>query len=97
MPDILHRLRALLESGASADSKLLEDAVSEITELRKQRDALEEILIVLARTELPWDAEGKPTEALPRFQERYLKAIHEAADLLGLELRSTITRTEPRT
>ena len=66
-------------------------------ELRKQRDSLEEILIVLSRTELPWDEAGNPTDALPHFRERYLNAVREAAGLLGLELRSTITRTEPRT
>ena len=97
MPDILNRLRLSMEAGTLAEGKILEDAIAEISELRKKRDALEEILIILARTELPWDEDGKPTDALPHFQERYLKAIHEASDLLGLDLRSTITRTEPRT
>ena len=96
MPDIIQRLQSCMESDAS-NSKLLADAIQEISELRKKSDALEEILIILARTELPWDADDKPTEAFPLFKERYLKAMHEASELLGLELRSTITRTEPRT
>ena len=96
MPDIKEKLQSRIDSG-SADSALLVDALQEICELRKRRDALEEILIILARTELPWDADGRPTEALPIFKERYAKAMHEASELLGLELRSTITRTEPRT
>jgi hypothetical protein len=96
MPDITERLQSCMESD-TANSKLLGEALQEICELRKRRDALEEILIILARTEVPWDAVGKPTDAFPVFKERYLKAMHEASELLGLELRSSITRTEPRT
>jgi hypothetical protein len=96
MPDILQRLRSSMETDA-ANSHLLGDAIREIVELRKTRNALEEILIILARTELPWDDDGSPTEGLPHFKERYVKAIHDATELLGLDLRSTITRTEPRT
>ena len=96
MSDIAARLKNGLDGGA-ADGSLLADALQEITELRQRRDALEEILIILARTGLPWDADGKPGETFPAFQERYLRIMHEAAELLGLELRSTITRMEPRT
>ncbi|HBG07263.1 MAG: hypothetical protein A2075_04985 [Geobacteraceae bacterium GWC2_58_44] len=96
MTDIIDRLKSSVANG-EADSTLLGEALQEITELRKRRDALEEILIILARTELPWDEDGKPTDALPHFKERYLKTMHEASEMLGLELRSTITRTEPRT
>lgn len=96
MPDLIKMLQSSMESDP-ANSKLLGDALQEITALRRQRDDLEEILIILARTEFPWDADGKATDAFPVFQERYLKAMHEACALLGLDLRSTITRTEPRT
>ena len=96
MPDIIERLQSGMESGV-ADQELLRDAVREIIGLREKRDALEELLIILARTQLPWDEDGKLTDAFPHFRERYLKAMHEASELLGLELRSTITRTEPRT
>lgn len=96
MTDMLQKLQAATPDDP-ATAELLREALQEIRELRKQRDALEEIMIVLSRTELPWDEEGDPTEALPHFKERYLNAVHEAAGLLGLELRSTITRTEPRT
>ena len=96
MSDIVARLKSGMESGL-ADRSLLEEALQEITELRKKEDALEEILIILARTGFPWDADGKPGAAFPAFQERYLRAMHEAAELLGLDLRSTITRTEPKT
>ncbi|QWV95378.1 hypothetical protein KP004_09475 [Geomonas oryzisoli] len=96
MTDILQKLQTATPDDPTM-AELLREALQEIRELRKQRDALEEIMIVLSRTELPWDEEGKPTEGLPHFKERYLNAVHEAAGLLGLELRSTITRTEPRT
>ena len=95
MTDITQKLQDALSSGAAGE--LLDEALREIRELRKQRDALEEILIVLARTPLPWDEEGNLTETLPQFKERYLHAMREAAGLLGLDVRSTITRTEPKT
>lgn len=96
MTDIIERLKSSIEQDKT-DSALLDDALQEIVELRKRRDALEEILIVLARTELPWDEDGKETDALPHFKERYLHAVHEASEMLGLEMRSRITRTEPKT
>lgn len=96
MPDIVERLKTRLGSD-TADRKILEDALQEIADLRGRRDALEEILIVLARTGLPWDDDGTPSDAFPAFQERYRRLMHEASELLGLEVRSTITRTEPRT
>jgi hypothetical protein len=96
MTDIIERLKSSIEQDKT-DSALLGDALQEIVELRKRRDALEEILIVLARTELPWDEDGKETDALPHFKERYLNAVHEASGMLGLEMRSMITRTEPKT
>lgn len=96
MTDIMQRLQSGRQTDG-ANSELLTDALQEIRELRQRRDALEEILIILARTELPWDDDGKLTEAFPHFKERYVKAMHEASELLGLELRSTITRTEPKT
>ncbi|WP_026840217.1 hypothetical protein [Citrifermentans bremense] len=96
MPDITQRLKSSIEAGA-ADRDLLAESLSEITELRKKSDALEEILIVLVRTQLPFDAEENREEAIAHFSERYRNAMREASNLLGLNLRSTITRTEPRT
>ena len=96
MTDITQKLQSAISAGP-AQSEVLQEALREIRDLRKQRDALEEILIVLSRTQLPWDEDGNPTEGLPHFKERYQRAIHEAAVQLGLDLRSTITRTEPKT
>lgn len=96
MSDIVDRLQAEIEKGG-ADAALLLDAVREIGELKERSDALEKLFILLVRTSVPWDDDGNPGEAFPAFRERYQRVVHEAADLLGLELRSTITRTEPRT
>lgn len=96
MSDITERLQARMDEDPAMRT-ILGDALKEIHQLKTKSDALEEILIILARTELPWDDDGTLTDAFPLFKERYLKAVHEASELLGLELRSTITRTEPRT
>jgi hypothetical protein len=96
MPDITAKLESLLAE-RRADAEVLKDAIEEIRELRKRRDELEEILILLARTNFPFDDDGRATEEFPHFRERYLNAMHEATRLLGLDVRSTITRTEPRT
>jgi hypothetical protein len=96
MSDIAARLKQGMGNEA-ADRVLLEDALREITELRVRRDALEEMMIILVRTGFPWDEEGTPGEAFAAFRERYQRVIHEASEMLGLELRSTINRTEPRT
>lgn len=96
MSDIIEKLQALREVD-SANYELLGDAVEEIKELRKIRDTLEEMLIILARTPLPWDEDDQLTEDFPLFKQRYVNAMHEASHLLGLDLRSMITRTEPRT
>lgn len=96
MTDIREKLKEAAASG-SCDGALAADAAHEIAELREKCDALEEILIVLVRTPLPWDEEGDESEKLPHFKERYQNAMREASRLLGLDVRSTITRTEPKT
>lgn len=96
MTDIVERLKSSMVSG-EADSKLLGEAAQELSELRQKCDALEELLIILMRTELPWDDDNNLTDAFPHFKERYLNAMHEASELLNFDLRSAITRTEPRT
>lgn len=96
MSEITDRLKLELEKG-TADQPLLADALAEIGELRKRRDKLEILLIMLVRTGWPWQEDGTPNEILRNCKDGYAEAMHEAKELLGLELRSTITRTEPRT
>ena len=96
MADITERLRLGMEQG-TVDQTLLVDALAEIGALRKHRDKLEILLIMLVRTGWPWQDDGTPNEILRNAKDGYAEAMHEARELLGLELRSTITRTEPRT
>ena len=96
MSDIVARLKEAVEGG-SADRELLKDALREMTAMKEKEDALEEILIILARTGFPWDENGRPGDGFALFQERYHRLLREASDILGLDLRSTITRTEPPT
>jgi len=96
MADITERLKLGMEHG-TVDQNLLAEALAEIFELRKHRDKLEILLIMLVRTGWPWQEDGTPNEILRHCKDGYAGAMHEAKELLGLELRSTITRTEPRT
>ena len=96
MPELIKMLQSCRESDP-AHSSMLEEAIREISDLRQRRDALEEILIILVRTGFPWDADGTTTEDFAHFRERYENAMREASELIGLDLRSTINRTEPRT
>ncbi|MBJ6726270.1 hypothetical protein [Geomesophilobacter sediminis] len=97
MSNLTERLKACLESEGKADRELLVETLEEINDLREKRDQMEEILILLVRTGFPWDEAGQPDERFEAFRSRYENAMHEAAHLLGLDLRSMITRTEPRT
>lgn len=96
MSDIMERLKACIESGA-IEPALLPEAIEEISELRKRRDELEMVLLMLVRTGWPWHEDGEPNEILSNCKDGYAAAIMEARELLGLEHRSVLTRTEPRT
>ncbi len=96
MSGIIERLKACIENDA-VDKTILPDALAEIIELRKRRDKLEMLLIMLVRTGWPWQEDGKPNDMFLNSKDGYADAMLEAKELLGLELRSTITRTEPRT
>ena len=79
------------------DRALLNSAVEEITRLRKRRDELETVLLMLVRTGWPWQDDGTPNGILPHCKDGYAAAMQEAKELLGLDHLSMITRTEPRT
>ncbi len=96
MPDIVTRLKTAVESGTT-DPALIADALDEITELRQRRDKLEMVLIMLARTGWPWREDGEPNEILHSCRDGYGEAMLEAKELLGLNFRSRLTRTEPKT
>ncbi|RII26652.1 MAG: hypothetical protein CXR31_09550 [Geobacter sp.] len=96
MPDVLERLKSDGNNG-SPDRALLDEAVGEIAGLRKRRDELEMVLLMLVRTGWPWQEDGTPNGILPNCKDGYAAAIQEAKELLGLDHLSMITRTEPKT
>ena len=96
MSNFFERLKTNLEGGA-VDPSLLPEAVKEYSELRDRVNTLEELLIMIVRTGWPWDEEGEPNAIFHTAKDGFATAMVEARDLLGLGLRSTITRTEPRT
>jgi hypothetical protein len=96
MSDVLERLKACGDSGP-VDRMLLAEAAEEMTELRKRRDELEMLLLMLVRTGWPWQEDGTPNGILQHCREGYASAMKDAKELLGLDHLSMITRTEPKT
>ncbi len=96
MSTALERLKTSLENG-TIDLSLLADAEKEFRELGDRVNTLEELLIMIVRTGWPWDEEGEPNAIFHASRDGFATAMAEARDLLGLEQRSRITRTEPRT
>ena len=96
MSNILERLHACMDNGA-VDQAVFPELAAEIEGLRKRVNELEELLIMLVRTGWPWDEDGDPNGIFHSCRDGYTTAIVEARELLGLDHRSRITRTEPRT
>jgi hypothetical protein len=96
MSKVLERLKASLENGV-VDPSLLPEVVAEYGELVARVNSLEELLIMIVRTGWPWDGEGQPNAIFHAGKDGFATAMVEARELLGLGLRSTITRTEPKT
>jgi hypothetical protein len=92
----LEKLKTCMESGM-ADQTLLSAVEKEYGELKSRVDELEELLIMIVRTGWPWDEEGEPNMILHAARDGFATAMVEARELLGLDRRSMITRTEPRT
>ena len=92
----LERLKSGLENG-KADIALLSVVEKEFDELKGRVDELEELLIVIVRTGWPWDEDGEPNGILHAARDGYAAAMVAARELLGLDRRSAITRTEPKT
>lgn len=96
MTAVLEQLKQLL-SEETVNPELLKDLITQTEELQKRNDALEELLIMLVRTGWPWNEDGIPNAIYHNCRDGYPQAIAQARTLLGLEFRSKITRTEPRT
>jgi hypothetical protein len=96
MPNVLARLKDTLQA-QGIDPVLLAEAETEYAELVKKADELEALLIMIVRTGWPWDEEGEPNLIHDAVKGGYTTAMVEARNLLGLNLSSRITRTEPKT
>ena len=96
MPNALARLNYNLQE-RGIDPVLLAEAENEYAELVKKADELEMLLITIVRTGWPWDEEGEPNVIHDAVKDGYSTAMVEARNLLGLNLATRITRTEPKT
>lgn len=96
MPNALARVKTALQERA-VDPSILGALETEYAELLKKADELETLLIMIVRTGWPWDEEGEPNAIYHAGKSGFSAAMIEARDLLGLNLNTRITRTEPRT
>lgn len=96
MPTALARVKTALQE-RGVDPAILTELESEYAELHQKADRLETLLIMIVRTGWPWDEEGEPNAIHHAARGGFTAAMLEAQDLLGLNLSSRITRTEPRT
>ena len=96
MPNALARLKQNLQD-QGVDPSLLTELENEYTELIKKSDELELLLITIVRTGWPWDEDGEPNEIHDSVKGGFTTAMVEARNLLGLNLATRITRTEPKT
>lgn len=96
MSHALEKLKVSLQNGV-IDLDRMSELEEEYRELQHQADRFENLLIMLVRTGWPWDEEGEPNAIAKASKDGFCSAMQEAHDLLGLNYRSMINRTEPRT
>lgn len=96
MPDALTRVKNNLQA-QGIDLSLLAELETDYAELVKKADELEILLITIVRTGWPWDEEGEPNVIHDAAMGGFTTAMVTARNLLGLNLATRITRTEPKT
>lgn len=96
MPNAFEKLKVDLQNTVE-DSPILSELQQEYDALTHRVDKLEELLIMIVRTDWPWNETGEPNAIFHTSKDGFATAMVEAHDLLGLGLLSGITRTEPRT
>jgi len=96
MPNALARLKNNLQA-RGIEPSLLAELENEYAELVKKADELETLLITIVRTGWPWDEEGEPNVIHDAVKGGFTTAMVDARNLLGLNLATRITRTEPKT
>ena len=96
MSNSLEKLKTGLKNGI-IDMSIMSELEDDYRELKHQADELEKLLIMLVRTGWPWDEDGEPNAIFQTSKEGFSNAMREAHELLGLNYRTMINRTEPRT
>lgn len=96
MSNSLEKLKTSLKNGI-IDMSIMSELEDDYRELKHQADELEKLLIMIVRSGWPWDEDGEPNAIFQTSKEGFSNAMREAHELLGLNYRTMINRTEPRT
>lgn len=96
MPRILEKVKESLKAGGT-DSKYATEVIEEVTALQQKIDQLEAALIMLVRTGAHYENQVIEDDGGGTLRDGFTAALKEARTILGLEHRSVLTRTEPRT
>jgi hypothetical protein len=96
MPNALVRLKNKLQD-LGVDPAVAAELESDYAGLVSKADKLELLLITIVRAGWPWDEDGEPNAICHTARDGFTAAMLEARDLLGLNLNTRITRTEPKT
>ena len=95
MPRILEKVKESLKAGGT-EGKYATDVIEAVAALQQRINQLEAALIMLVRTGGHYENQGIEDDG-GILRDSFAAALKEARTLLGLEHRSVLTRTEPRT
>lgn len=95
MQRIVEKVRERLQAGGT-DEQHAAQVLEEFAELQQKNNGLEAALIMLVRTGAHYENQDISGDD-GALREGFATAMKEARSLLGLEHRSVLTRTEPRT
>ena len=95
MPRILENVKESLKAGG-IEEKHATDVIEAVAALQQRINQLEAALIMLVRTGGHYENQGIEDDG-GTLRDSFTAALKEARTLLGLEHRSVLTRTEPRT
>lgn len=95
MPRILEKVKESLKAGGT-EEKYATDVIEAVDALQQRINQLEAALIMLVRTGGHYENQGIEDDG-GTLRDSFAAALKEARTLLGLEHRSVLTRTEPRT
>ena len=95
MPQILEKVKECLKAGGT-EGRYATDVIEEVATLQQRINQLEAALIMLVRTGAHYENQSIEDDG-GTLRDSFAAALKEARTLLGLEHRSVLTRTEPRT